>query len=134
MDADHTNTRSVLSRAFHPAGSIRAEWPFRPPEAERYTRHGFAFGVGMSRRLLLVGALLALQVALALLGVLNKSAIEVVPPLTLEATRRLAAGALLLAFIAIRGDGLRPGRRDLIDAVVPGVIGLASVGPASWWA
>ena len=38
-------------------------------------------------RLALIAALLGLQLALALLGVLNKDAVTVVPPLTLEANR-----------------------------------------------
>jgi drug/metabolite transporter (DMT)-like permease len=71
----------------------------------------------------LIGALLALQVGLALLGVLNKQAVSVVPPLTLEASRRLAAGTLLLLLVALRGGGVRPTRRDLLDAVVPGLLG-----------
>lgn len=77
----------------------------------------------MRSRLVLIGALLALQVGLALLGVLNKQAVSVVPPLTLEASRRLAAGTLLLLLVALRGGGVRPTRRDLLDSVVPGLLG-----------
>lgn len=74
-------------------------------------------------RLALIAALLGLQVALALLGVLNKDAVTVVPPLTLEATRRVAAGLLLVVLIAARRSRLRPSRQDLVDAVLPGILG-----------
>lgn len=74
-------------------------------------------------RLALIAALLGLQLALALLGVLNKDAVTVVPPLTLEATRRVAAGLLLVVLIAARRSRLRPSRQDLVDAVLPGILG-----------
>jgi hypothetical protein len=50
-------------------------------------------------------SLLALQAALALLFVGGKRALEVVPPLTLEATRRIAATVILVALVA-RREGL----------------------------
>lgn len=74
-------------------------------------------------RLALIAALLGLQLALALLGVLNKDAVTVVPPLALEATRRVAAGLLLVVLIAARRRRLRPSRQDLVDAVLPGILG-----------
>jgi drug/metabolite transporter (DMT)-like permease len=74
-------------------------------------------------RLALIAALLGLQLALALLGVLNKDAVTVVPPLTLEATRRIAVGLLLVLLIAARRSRLRPSRQDLVDAVLPGILG-----------
>jgi drug/metabolite transporter (DMT)-like permease len=77
----------------------------------------------VSTRLPLIGALLTLQLGLALLGVLNKNALTVVPPLTLEAGRRLAAGILLLVIVVARGSAMRPSRRDLLDAVLPGILG-----------
>jgi drug/metabolite transporter (DMT)-like permease len=71
----------------------------------------------------LVTGLLALQLALAAFGVLAQSAIAVVPPLTLEGARRLAAGAALLFVVAASGRGWRPTRSDLADALIPGLLG-----------
>jgi drug/metabolite transporter (DMT)-like permease len=68
-------------------------------------------------------ALLGLQVALAAFAVFAKDALEVVPPLTLEGARRLSAGVLLLGFVGLTGRGWRPTRRDLADAVLPGLLG-----------
>ncbi|HEY5630127.1 MAG TPA: DMT family transporter [Candidatus Limnocylindrales bacterium] len=70
-------------------------------------------------------SLLALQMALALFFVGGKAALETVPPLTLEAARRLVATVILFAIVA-RREGVRsllPRRRDLGDAVLPGVLG-----------
>lgn len=70
-------------------------------------------------------SLLALQVALALLFVGGKEALSVVPPLTLEAARRLAATAVLVGILAWREGprSLIPRRTDLADAVLPGLLG-----------
>ncbi|HEX6129704.1 MAG TPA: DMT family transporter [Candidatus Limnocylindria bacterium] len=78
---------------------------------------------GLARFPAFIVALLGLQVALACFAVFAKEAIEVVPPLTLEGARRLSAGLLLLAFVGLTGRGWRPTRRDLADAVLPGLLG-----------
>jgi drug/metabolite transporter (DMT)-like permease len=70
-------------------------------------------------------SLLALQLALALLFVGGKAALDVVPPLTLEAARRLGATVILMALVGRREGiaALRPTRADLADAIVPGLLG-----------
>lgn len=79
----------------------------------------------LDRRAAALLSLVALQVALALLFVGGKEALEAVPPLTLEAARRLAASVILLAVLAWRQGpaALRPRRTDLADAIVPGLFG-----------
>jgi drug/metabolite transporter (DMT)-like permease len=79
-------------------------------------------GVASSTTALLL-ALICLQVALATFGVLAKAVLDIVPPLTLEGARRAFAGAILIAGVALAGRSIRPTRRDVLDAIVPGVIG-----------
>ena len=80
--------------------------------------------VSNSRAVTLV-SLFALQTALALMFVGGKEALAIVPPLTLEAARRLAATGVLVGILAWREGprSLVPMRSDLADAVVPGLLG-----------
>ncbi len=84
-----------------------------------------ALRTSIGPRAVTVLSLLGLQVALALLFVGGKAALDVVPPLTLEAARRLGATVILVALVAQREGirALRPTRADVADAIVPGLLG-----------
>ena len=81
--------------------------------------------IRLGPRTVTVASLLLLQVALALIFVGGKEALAHVPPLTLEGARRLVAAAILLTVVAVREgpSSLRPRRADLLDAVLPGLLG-----------
>jgi drug/metabolite transporter (DMT)-like permease len=71
----------------------------------------------------LLAALLVLQLALASFGVIGKEAVALVPPLSLEGARRAISAAILVGGLAVAGRQIRPTGRDLLDAIVPGIIG-----------
>ncbi len=82
-------------------------------------------GLRLSPRVATLASLFLLQGARALLFVGGKIALADVPPLTLEGARRLGAAVILLGALVVREGlpSLRPTRADLLDAIVPGILG-----------